>query len=436
MPDDQALQDISAEAAFLGSLILDCSLWPTSKDVIYDADFFISPEHQHIYTAISEAVNAGKPLDLVILRDQLIADNRLAACGGVDYLVRVAESTPTSANILYYAEIVREKYLRRRAISISRNAISQLSDATNKTEDITSRTSESYNQLFSDSVNERSHQMLSDVFAEMENKEPQRYVATGYQKHDDFYYGFGQGHVVIIAGRPSMGKTALMLGMAHRMSSDNKTKIAYFSLEMTKQDIANRVLGQLADLNMPECYRGWGPDETKSAMESARRSTKLQGFIIDQTRYLTTDLLRNKVRFYQAKYGIQAAFVDYLQLLNSSEKTKDLYTRVCLLSHELKSIALSLNIPLIIGCQLNRGVEHRPDKTPKMSDLRDSGKIEEDADLIIMLHRPAYYEKKSSLLDNETETAQIIIEKNRASGKTGVIDMEFNHHCGRFDDKD
>jgi replicative DNA helicase len=437
MEESPVTIDLAAEAAFLGSLILDCSLYPQSKEIIFDADFFGKPEHGHIYRAITELIKTGKTVDLIILRDMLIQQDRLTACGGVDYLVKVAESTPTAANILYYGGIIRDKYLRRRAIDIAQTAARQLGDAQNKTEEITARTAESYNRLF-DTTNDKSHQLLSDVFADMENKSPDTFITTGYAEMDEFFVGFGKGHVIIIAGRPGMGKTALMLGMAYNMSSHNKYPVAYFSLEMTRQDIANRIHGFLSGYNVQDHYRKFRYDDAthKDLMEGCKNATKDRKIVIDQTRGLTTDFLRNKIRYYQGKYGIQAAFVDYLQLLHSTDKTKDLYTRVCLLSHEIKSIALQLEIPLIVGCQLNRGVEHRPDKRPEMSDLRDSGKIEEDADLVIMIHRSSYYEKPGELADGTlTEEAEIIVRKNRANGKTGPFRMCYTKANAYFGEK-
>ncbi len=426
-------QSLEAEMATLASMALD-------KDIIGEivqitrGEYFYRRDHQLIFDALIGLYEAGKPVDLVLLRDELHRRGHLEQIGGAEYLARLVNSVPSAANGPYYASIVRDKGILRQLISVT-NRINR--DAYDVREDTEAFLNDVEHEIFN--VTEQKftgqehslHEIISRVFEaiELRNKGVTG-LPTGFFELDELTSGLQKGEMIIIAARPSMGKTALGMNIAEHIGADNKAPVAMFSLEMSSQQLAERMLCGRADVDAGKLRKGMLDDFQHQALLQVAGELATAPIFVDDSAHLTPLELRAKARRLHDKHKIQAIVIDYLQLMyapGSESRQQEVGT----ISRHIKALARELEIPVVVMSQLNRGPEGRDLHRPRMSDLRESGNIEQDADVVMLLHREDYYHSEQDY--EKTNIAEVIIAKQR-NGPTGVVKLNWKAQCTRFRD--
>jgi len=432
-------QSIEAEQSLLGSLLLDPSSWDEVSDQLEVADFY-KPAHQLLFTAIKSLFIQSAPVDLVTLTNELSAKGELVAVGGTDALAQILNSAISSANVGHYAQIIREKSLLRKIIQaaaqVSDRAFSSdfqsLDQFLDSTEETFFRLAEQRSAsglmapmgIVKDSVRwiEELYRRKSDITG----------ISSGFAELDKMTSGLNGGELIILAARPSMGKTALSLNIAQHIALRQKKTVAYFSLEMGSQAVMMRVLASEARINMKDIRNGKINDSAWPKLIQVAGHVSDSHLYLDESSGISPFEVRSKSRKLKSTVGLDAIMIDYLQLMKLKERTESREREVSEISRLLKGLAKELNIPVIALAQLNRGVEGRTEKRPMLSDLRESGSIEQDADIIMMLYREDYYDKD----DPEKQgNAEIIVGKNR-NGPTGTVKLRFEAEYARFKDAD
>ena len=426
---------IEAEAATLGSMILDRECIGQVVEQI-DADAFSIPEHQYIFEAIIGLYEANSKIDLVLLRDELTHRDRLKAAGGVDYLVRVAESVPTAANVEYYVRIVKEKAMLRQLARVSYDILRQACDETG---DVGEKLDIAEQQIFAVTEKKISgsavaiKHLLTETFENIESRKGSHITGlpTSFVELDQLLCGLHPGEMIVVAGRPSMGKTSFALNVAEHIGADENLPVAVFSLEMSRQQLVERILCSRAKVDSQQVRKGMVSTEQHAELSRVGGELYEKPIFIDDTPGLTPLMLRAKCRRLKSQHNVQCVFVDYLQLMAMGGQVESRQQEISTISRYLKAMARELEIPVMVLSQLNRSSEGREDHRPRMSDLRESGCIEQDADVVLLLHREDYYNKGREEF-NETNTAEIIIAKQR-NGPTDTVKLYFDGRFTRFD---
>lgn len=432
-------ESLEAEAAVLGSMIFDPACIGQVVQVLGE-DSFYRPEHRVIYEALITLYEQKGELDLVILRDELKKKNKLDDAGGVDYLVRVAESTPTSANYRHYAKIVKEKSLLRGLIDASNDILNEAHDERG---DVGDKMDSAERKIFA--VTEKRmtgsvvavRDLLAEAFEKIESREGTHITGleTGYYELDDMLCGLQKGEMTIIAARPSMGKTSLALNIAEHIGIDNNIPVAVFSLEMSKHQLVERLLCSRGHVDSQKVRRGRCSSEEVEDLVRTGSELSEAPMYIDDTAGLTPLEILGKCRRLKSQHDLQCVIIDYLQLMSTGGRVESRQLEVSTMSRLLKALARELDIPVVVLSQLNRAAESRTDHRPMMSDLRDSGSIEQDADVVILLHRESYYKRGDPEYDHDSEdakTADIIIAKQR-NGPVGIVKLLFVGEFTRFE---
>lgn len=416
---------IGAEAAVLGSMILDRNEVDVVRGILR-ADDFGKTEHRIVCEAIFGLADEGDgQVDCVRVRDWLLSRGKLAAVGGVEYLVKLAESVPTAANAEYYARAVKEYTTRRQVAGIAQGLLRRcISPEGADAEQIRADAVRDLAEV--DSVAEKGPVALSDALSSVDPTDSTLFVPSGFAAIDGVVGGFGRGHFVVVAGRPGMGKSALMAEFALRLA-ERGSRVLFFSLEMSAEDIALRLVCSRAGIDLQRAIRGWLVDDERSLFDEVKGHLKGLPIAFD-CRSLTPARLRSAVLSARRRGACDVVFVDYLGLMKPDGNARTKYEATTDVSNAIKRIALDADIPVIVGCQLNRQNEHRDKKRPTLSDLRDSGAIEQDADVVMLLHRPHYYE-----YSDFPELCECIIAKNRR-GPTRTINLGFSEIYTRFYD--
>ncbi len=431
-------QDLGAEAAVLGSMIVDPRCIGDVVELI-KRDAFYHTEHQLIFDAILALFekNRGEGIDGLLVRSELERRNQMDDIGGPEYLQRVVETVPSSANVQYYAEIVREKMLLRETIAAATDI---LQDAYDDSGTASEKLDEAERKIFAvtDKRISTSAVALKDLvtktFELIEKREGTHVtgLGTGYYELDDKTCGLQKGEMVIIAGRPSMGKTGLALNIAEHVGIIDKNPLAIFSLEMGRQQLAERFLCSYSGVDAQLVRKGMLSTEHYQKLVEACGVVSEAPIFIDDTSALTPLELRAKARRLRSAHGIRCLFVDYLQLMHiDSKKIESRQQEITTISRYLKSLARELDVPVVVLSQLNRSPEGREDHRPRMSDLRESGSIEQDADVVMLLHREDYYHRGEEGYEPDN-TAEVIIAKQR-NGPTGTVKLTFREKCTRFE---
>jgi replicative DNA helicase len=431
-------ESLAAEAAVLGSMIMD----PECIGEVIEhlgRDSFYRTEHQKIFEAIIGLYekNRGEAIDGVLLRDELEKRRQLEEIGGVEYIAKILDSLPSSANVLYYAGIVKDKHLLRETIAAASEILEDAFDLTGETAE---KLDEAERKIFAVTDKRISGNAvpLKDLVTrayELIEKRDGKLVtglATGYHQLDDATCGMQNGEMIIIAGRPSMGKTSLALNMAEHIGAIDRLPVAIFSLEMGRQQLAERFLCSIGEMDAQKVRKGMLSTEDYEKLQHACAELYEAPVYIDDTSTLTPLELRAKSRRLKSLYDIRCVIVDYLQLMHlGSGKVESRQQEITTISRYLKALARELNIPVVVLSQLNRSPEGREGHKPRMSDLRESGSIEQDADVVILLHREDYYHRgdKEHVPDNK---ADLIIAKQR-NGPTGNIELIFRERFTRFE---
>ena len=431
---------IEAESSVLGGLLLDNSAWDRMGDLLTDNDFY-RHEHKLIFSAISALINGSKPADVITVFEQLQNQGKAEGMGGLGYLNSLAQYVPSSSNIRRYAEIVRERSILRKLVTasdeIATNAFSPQGRAVEKILD------EAEQKIFN--IGEEGSRMkqgfqsmdtlvvdLMDRVQEMaDNPNDITGVPTGFYDLDRMTSGLQAGDLVVLAARPSMGKTAFAINIAEHVALNEGLPVAVFSMEMGAAQLAVRVVGSIGRIDQGHLRTGKLTEEDWPRLTDAIERLRTVSLHIDETPGLTPSELRANARRLARKCGkLGLIVVDYLQLMSGSSggDGDNRATELGEISRGLKMLAKELQCPVIALSQLNRGVEQRTDKRPMMSDLRESGAIEQDADIIMFIYRDDYYNKDSK----EPGVAEIIIGKQR-NGPTGAVKLTFLKPLTRFE---
>jgi replicative DNA helicase len=431
---------IEAEQSVLGGLLLDNSAWDRAGDLLTDSDFY-RYEHKTIYRAIGELVAATKPADVITVFEQLQMHGKAEECGGIAYLNALAQSVPSAANLRRYAEIVRERAVLRKLIEasdeIATNAfnpqgrsVSQILDEAEGRVFQIGEEGQRSKQGFQ-SMDQLVVQLIDRVTELHDNgAEDVTGVRTGFVDLDRMTAGLQPGDLIVLAARPSMGKTAFALNIAENVAVHEQLPVVVFSMEMGASQLALRMVGSLGRIDQSHLRTGRLNDDEWGRLSEAVDKLKSASVFIDETAALNPAELRARARRQARMCGrLGLIVVDYLQLMSgSSGSDENRATELGEISRGLKALAKELQCPVMALSQLNRSVETRNDKRPMMSDLRESGAIEQDADVIMFIYRDDYYNKDSK----EPGVAEIIIGKQR-NGPTGDLKLTFLKPLTRFD---
>lgn len=431
-------QSIDAEQSVLGGLLLDNQRWDVIADRIGIEDFY-RREHRLIFSAISALCHENNPADVITVSERLEQSGELEAAGGLAYLGALANNTPSAANVPAYADIVRERSILRQLLG----AAHEISEAAYDPGERTVGEVLDYAEKRIFDINEGrarrrgGYEPIAALLTRTVDRIDQLYrtqgsitgVATGFTDLDDKTSGLQPADLVIIAGRPSMGKTTLAMNIAENAAVGHKLPVAIFSMEMPGTQLAMRMMASLGRINSHRVRTGKLDDEDWPRLTSAVTLLSDAPIFIDDTPALSPMELRARARRIKREHGLGLIIVDYLQLMQASEQgTENRATEISNITRALKSLAKELNVPLIAMSQLNRSLESRTDKRPVMSDLRESGAIEQDADVILFIYRDEVYNEDSP----SKGTAEIIIGKQR-NGPIGKVTLTFLGEYTKFE---
>jgi replicative DNA helicase len=431
-------ESLEAEAAVLGSMILDPEcIGQVVQQVTTGAFYRI--EHQMIFDAIvSLWEKKNEKFDLLLLRDELKNRSQLEETGGAEYLVKIAESVPSSANVEQYLQIVKDKQMMRELISAAGEVLTEAFETAGDAAEKLDRAEQKMFNVTQKKITGSAvsiKQLLTEAFEAIDRREGHHITGlpTGFAELDDLTCGLQNGEMIVIAGRPSMGKTSFAMNIAEHIGADNNISVAFFSLEMSRQQLAERMLCSRAMMDSQIVRKGMINDNQYQELVHAASELSEKPIFVDDTPGITPLELRGKARRLRSRYGIKCVFIDYLQLMSQGGKVESRQQEVSEISRYLKALARELEIPVIVLSQLNRSPEGREGHRPKMSDLRESGSIEQDADVVVLLHREDYYHRGEQDYQ-ETNSAEIIIAKQR-NGPTDTIELNFNGTFTRFGNK-
>ncbi len=429
---------IDAEQSVLGGLMLDNSAWDQVADLIAEADFY-RRTHALIFRAIAALADASQPFDVVTLSEWLDQTNELAEAGGLAYLGELAKNTPSAANVKAYATIVRERAVLRQLI----RAGSGIADGAFNTEGRdTQELLDTAEKLVFEIADRGARgrggfvhvkDVLTDVVDRIDTlfqqDNPITGVSTGYPDLDDITSGLQRSDLIIVAGRPSMGKTSLAMNLAEHAAIGDRLPVAIFSLEMSNEQLVMRMLSSLGRIDQKKVRTGKLDDDDWPRLTSALGILKEARMFIDDTPALSPMEIRARARRLKREHSdLGLIVVDYLQLMQVPGNKENRATEISEISRSLKALAKELHVPIIALSQLNRGVEQRENKRPRMSDLRESGSIEQDSDVIIFIYRDEVYNEESP----DKGIAEIILGKQR-NGPIGTVRLTFLGRYTRFE---
>ncbi|KEQ22201.1 MULTISPECIES: replicative DNA helicase [Paenibacillus] len=426
-------QNLEAEQAVLGAILLDGDALVTSMERVTSDDFYRG-SHQRIFEAMIEIAEANEPVDLITLTARLQDKKQLEEVGGISYLSELANAVPTAANVDYYAQIVEEKSMLRRLIRAATQIVTNgysgedevgtlLSDAEQRIMEISQARSGSGFIAIKD--------VLMEVFDKVEflfnQKGSTTGVRSGFADLDKMTSGFQRSDLIIVAARPSVGKTAFALNIAQNVGVREKETVAIFSLEMGAAQLVQRMICAEANVDAGRMRTGFLEPDDWEKLTMAIGSLSEANIYIDDSPSVTVADIRAKCRRLKKEKGLGMILIDYLQLIHGRGKGDNRQQEVSEISRTLKQIARELDVPVIALSQLSRGVEQRQDKRPMMSDLRESGSIEQDADIVAFLYRDDYYDKESE----KKNIIEIIIAKQR-NGPVGTVELAFLKNYNKF----
>ena len=429
-----------AESSVLGGLLLDNNSWDKVADLLVEADFY-RYEHRLVFASITSLVNTNRPADVITVFEQMQSQGKAEEVGGLAYLNSLAQYVPSSANIRRYAEIVRERSILRKLVSVSDEIATSALNTNGRP--VTNILDEAEQKIFSigeegsrmrqgfQSMDKLVVQLLDRVEEMSQNPNDITGVPTGFFDLDRMTSGMQAGDLIVLAARPSMGKTALAINIAEHVALKEDLPVAVFSMEMGASQLAIRIVGSIGRIDQGRLRTGKLIDDEWPRLSDAIERLKTVSLSIDETPGLTTSELRASARRLARSCGkLGLVVVDYLQLMSGSGggDGENRATELGEISRGLKMLAKELQCPVIALSQLNRGVEQRTDKRPMMSDLRESGAIEQDADVIMFIYRDDYYNKESK----EPGVAEIIIAKQR-NGPTGTVKLTFLKPITKFE---
>ena len=428
---------IEAEQAVLGAVFLDKAAWDKVAERVEEGDFYRN-DHRLIFRALAALSEAGEPTDIVTTAVWLENHQLLDEAGGMQKLAALADNTPSAANIAAYAEIVRKRSVFRQLIQ----ATARINEAVFNPQGKASEQvlDEAEQAIFEIGERQgkrlRKYRPIADLIAEARDRvdmlsrqsSPITGLATGYTDFDRLTAGLQPADLIIIAGRPSMGKSALAINIAEHVAIQGQHSVAVFSMEMPSEQLAMRMIGSLSRIDQQRLRTGKLNDEDWPRLTSTVGVVREARLFIDDTPALTPAELRARARRIARDHRLDLVIVDYLQLMQAPGFSDNRVAEVSEVSRALKSMAKELNVPVIALSQLNRGLEQRPNKRPVMSDLRESGAIEQDADVIVFIYRDEVYDKDSA----DKGIAEVIIAKQR-NGPIGLVKLAWRGQFTRFE---
>ncbi|MBU0753217.1 MAG: replicative DNA helicase [Gammaproteobacteria bacterium] len=432
---------VEAEQSLIGGLLLDNNAWDRIGDLVADTDFY-RDDHRRIFRHISRLIEVGRPADVVTVFEAIDKANEVEQTGGIAYLGEIANNTPSAANIRRYAEIVHERAVLRKLVTVGdeiaasalnpagRDAKILLDEAEAKVFEIAEAGAKSI-QGFREVTGLLGEvvEKIQDLY-DRENPSDVTGVPTGFVDLDRMTSGLQAGDMIVVAGRPSMGKTAFALNIAEHVGVELRLPVAIFSLEMSGPQIAMRMLSSVGRIDQTRIRNGKLTDEEWDKMTGALGKLHDAPIEIDETGAINATDLRARARRLARKYGgkLGLIVIDYLQLMTSVRDNENRATEISEISRSIKALAKELRVPIIALSQLSRKVEERNEKRPLMSDLRESGAIEQDADLILMMYREEYYKPDTQ----DKGIAEVGIGKHR-NGPTGTVKLTFLGEYTKFE---
>jgi replicative DNA helicase len=430
--------NIEAEQSVLGAIFLQPTSFSAAAEILQPDDFYRA-SHQRIFHAMLHLSDRGEPIDVITVTTYLNDRKQLEEAGGVTYLTQIAESVPTAANIEHYVRIVEEKALLRRLIRAATDIVTSGFEREDEIDDVLNEAEKSILEVSSRPGSEGFKEIkdvLIDVYDNIEqlheNQGEVTGIPTGYQELDRITNGFQRNDLIIIAARPSVGKTAFALNVAQNVAVKTDNNVAIFSLEMGADQLVQRMLCAEGNIDSQRLRSGQLQADDWGKLTMAMGSLSNAGIFIDDSPGIRVSEIRSKCRRLKQEHGLGMIMIDYLQLIQGSGNSKEnRQQEVSEISRSLKALARELEVPLIALSQLSRGVESRQDKRPMMSDLRESGSIEQDADIVGFLYRDDYYDSESE----KQNIIEIIISKQR-NGPTGTVDLAFVKEYNKFVDLD
>ncbi|MCL0036755.1 replicative DNA helicase [Thermodesulfovibrionales bacterium] len=430
-------QNIEAEQSVLGAIILDNEALPKAIETLSPDDFY-KEAHRRLYKSIIALFERNEPIDIVTLTDYLRKSDEIEAVGGISYLSYLANSIPTSANIRYHAKIVSEKSMLRALIRTATQITSEIYENSRDVDEVIDYAQ----KMIFDITDKRTKisfsplkDVIKDTFKMIEHlydkKEAITGVPSGFKDIDELTSGFQSGDLIIVGGRPGMGKTAFALNVAGYVAANMRETVAVFSLEMPKEQLALRMICAESGVNSSSVRKGFiGKQDWIKLTNAAGRLADAPIFI-DDSSMLTVLEIRAKARRLKMEYGMLSLIVvDYLQLMRSMGKFERREQEISDISRSLKALAKELKVPVIALSQLNRAVEQRGEKRPTLADLRESGALEQDADVIIFLYRDEFYNKNNP---SNKGKAELIVAKQR-NGPTGIVNLTYLADSTKFVD--
>jgi len=439
--------DLETEEVVLGAILIEPNALATVIDIL-QPEVFYKEAHQRIFAAVLALYPIGEPIDVITVTNYLRKSGEIDYIGGPAYIAQLTDRVISAANIEYHARILIEKYIQRKLIEISNNIITEAYDATS---DAFDTLNEAENALFQ--INEqnlrRSFRSMPSVLQVVREQIETAYknqgeytgVVSGFYQLDQLTGGLQPSDLIIIAARPGMGKTAFALSMARNMAVEFGFPIAFFSLEMTAPQLVIRILSAQTQISSERIRKGELDDTEWMTLNEAMNKLSNVKLFLDDTPALSIFELRAKARRLKQAYDIQAIYIDYLQLMTAKiDKNSNREQEIASISRSLKALAKELNIPVIALSQLSRDVEKRSGtKRPQLSDLRESGAIEQDADIVIGIYRPEYYMKEEQVDEDKLAAvknkAEIILLKHR-NGPLGTVNLYFLNQFALFTDED
>ncbi len=430
-------QNVEAEQSVLGAIILDHDAFAKAIEVLNPDDFY-KETHRRLYDGMIDLFEKNEPIDIITMTDYLRKNNALEAVGGISYLSSLANSVPTSANIRYHAKIIREKALLRALIKTATQIISEVYEDNKNADEVVDYAERMIFDIADKRINvsfTSLKNIIKDTFKMIEylydKKEAITGIPSGFKDIDELTSGFQSGDLIIIGGRPGMGKTALALNIAQHVAIDLKGPVAVFSLEMAKEQLALRMLCSESMVNSSHVRKGFiSKQDWPKLTNAAGRLADAPIFIDDSSAITVLEVRAKARRLKMERGGLSLVVVDYLQLMRSRNVFERREQEISDISRSLKALAKELRVPVVALSQLNRAVEQRGDKKPTLADLRESGAIEQDADVIIFLYRDELYNKNNP---SNKGKAEVIIAKQR-NGPTGVVNLTYLAESTKFVD--
>jgi replicative DNA helicase len=432
-------QDIVAEQCVLGAMLLSKDAIADVVEVIRPGDFY-RPAHQTVYNTVLDLYGRGEPADPVTVAAELTREGSLAKIGGAPYLHTLIASVPTAANAAYYAEIVRERAILRRLVEAGTKVVQLGYGAAagmgGDVDEVVDRAQQAVYEVTERRTSEdyfRLEDVLQQAFDEIEamgSRGSELYgVSTGFRELDELTNGLHAGQLIVVAGRPAMGKSTIGLDFLRAASIKHQMTSVLFSLEMGRSEITMRLLAAEAQIWLSNLRTGKMTDADWNRLARRMGEIAQAPLFIDDSPNMSMMEIRAKARRLKQRHDLKLVVVDYLQLMTSPKRVENRQQEVAEMSRSLKLLAKELEVPVVAISQLNRGAEQRQDKRPQMSDLRESGAIEQDADMVILLHREDAYEKESP----RAGEADLIVAKHR-NGPTKDVVVLSQLHYSRFVD--